>query len=266
MIKRGLDHFSPVQVASIRIFAAALLLSPLSIPAIGKIKTRLWPPMLVVGALGSLFPAFLFATAQSQIPSSMAGILNGLTAVFALVVGGLFFNQGFQKNRLFGILLGFIGCGFLIFLRSDGQLGEFNFYALLIVLSTLCYGTSVNVVNRYFREYPAKVTSSVTLLSVAPFAIVLGLCSEVPQTIMGNPEAMPSLMAILFLGFFSTGIALLLFYKLLQLSNPIFGSSVTYLIPIVALIWGVADGEAMFFFYFVSMALILLGVYFISRR
>lgn len=266
MIKRGLDHFSALEVASLRILAAATLLSPLSIPALKRIRKDQIFPMLLIGAMGSLVPAFLFATAQSRIPSSMAGILNGLTPVFALIVGGLFFNQGFQKNRIWGILIGLIGCGFLIFLRSDGQLGGLNSYALLIVAATLCYGTSVNLVNYFFKGMAAKVTSSVSLLSVGPIGLFLVLYYHLPEKVMQNPETWPSFLAILFLGFFSTGIALLLFYKLLNMSNPIFGSSVTYLIPVVAMVWGVFDGESMHFFYFLSLGMILVGVWFISRR
>jgi len=266
MIKRGLDFFNPVQVASLRILAAALLLTPFSLPALNMIKPSQWLPLISVGALGSLIPAFLFALAQSNIPSSMAGILNGLVPVFALLVGGFFFNQGFQKNKIWGILLGIGGCGFLIFLRNDGKLGEFNFFAILIVVATLCYGISVNLVNHFFKGLPAKVTSSVSLLTVSPIGLILVIYYQVPKVLIEQPESIYSFLAILFLGFVSTAIALALFYKLLKMTNPIFGSSVTYLIPVVALMWGAFDGEEIFFFYLLSLMMILVGVYFISKK
>ncbi len=266
MIKYGLNHFSPAQVSAIRIFAAALVLSPISIPNLKMIKKEQWLPLVSIGALGSLIPAFLFASAQSEIPSSMAGILNGLTPVFALLVGGFFFNQGFQRNRIWGILIGLIGCGLLIFMRSDGQLGGFNVYALLVVLATICYGTSVNIVNHFFKDLPSKVTSSVSLLTVGPVGLFLCFYLGVPEILIENPESYSSLWAILFLGVLSTALALVMFYRLLKMSNPIFGSSVTYLIPIVALIWGIADGEGLYLIYILSMAMILLGVYFISKK
>jgi drug/metabolite transporter (DMT)-like permease len=266
MIKRGLYFFSPIQVASIRILSAALLLAPLSLPALKTIKPSQWFPLITVGAMGSLLPAFLFAMAQSKIPSSMAGILNGLTPLFTLLVGGLFFGHAFHKNRIWGILLGLAGCGFLIFLRSDGQLGEFNFYAILIVLATFCYGTSVNLVNHFFKDLSAKVTSSVSLLTVSPVGLFLMIYYQVPRVLIEQPESLNSFFSILFLGFVSTAIALMLFYKLLKMTNPVFGSSVTYIIPVVALLWGVFDGEKIFFFYLLSLLMILVGVYFISKK
>ena len=267
LIKKGLQVFSAMEVGALRIAAASVFLAPIAIGRFYRIKRQHLLLLLEVGFVGSLGPAFFFAIAQTQIPSSLTGVLNALTPMFVALVGVLFFKQHFQKNKILGLAIGFLGTVILILSGSAGQFSHINYYALFVVLATICYGFNLNIIKTYLADLKSLTITSVSLLFVAPASLILLFFFTDFTTKMQTVEgAWLAFGYIATLGVVGTAIALILFNHLVKITTPVFTSSVTYLIPIVAVIWGLLDDESLYTAHYAGMAAILLGVYLINRR
>ena len=268
LMKKGLLVFSAGEVGAVRILSASLALLPFAIPALKKLKTSHWKLLFASGLVGSFLPAFLFATAQTRLSSSVTGILNALTPLFVLILGVFFFKQDLTKKNLLGIIIGFGGSFLLIFSgSSDSFWYSINFFTLLVIMATLFYGTNLNLIKHYLQDLSPKVITSVSLLLVGPIAAIYLLTMTDFSSKFTNPgPAYQALAFILILGVVGTGFALVLFNKLVQLTTPIFTSTVTYLIPIVALGWGLWDGEEVLWNHLLGMVTIILSIYVINSR
>ncbi len=266
LIKYGLVAFSAGEVGALRIAFASLFLLPVSLPKLSKIKRRHWLLLGVVGLSGSLIPAFLFAAAQTRIPSSLAGILNALTPLFTMLIGLSFFQQRTTRRIWTGIFIGLLGSVVLLLAgSSDGYLGV-NWYALLVVAATIFYGANLNIIKFMIPDLTSRTITSISLLIVGPAAIVYLLFFTKFLVHVGQEEALTSLMAIGALGILGTAIALILFNQLVKITTPVFTSSVTYIIPVVAVFWGLIDGEQLFPGHYAGLLLIITGIYLSSSR
>ncbi len=268
LMKRGLYHdgvavLTPWQVATARLSIAWLALSPVLLRHAGLLP-RHWLPLLGSGLLGNGIPAFLFATAQSKIASSLSGMLNSLTPLMTLLTGALFFGTRVRSIHVIGILLGLIGAVGLIAIGSDNGLLHWSLYAALPVLGTLCYGFSGNIVKKYLYMLPPVATSVLALTWVGPVAITLALTSGLPETLRTDPHAWSALGYVAVLAVMSSALALVLWNVLLQRTTALRASTVTYLMPVVAITWGVLDGESMGISQLAMIALVLGGVYIVS--
>lgn len=267
LIKRGLEVYGPGEVGAIRILAACLFLVPISIPKIRKLTPKQIRLLFIIGMVGTFFPAFLFALGQTRLDSGITGVLNGLTPIFTLIIGASFFKQKFKKENYIGIGLAFIGTVVLLTAGSGGDFSEFNFYAFFIVLATACYGTNLNVIKYFLADLSPVVITSVSILLVGPFAgLYLLFGTDFSMKLATEPGAWKALGYLSLLGIMSTSLALILFNKLVQMTTPIFSSTVTYLIPIVALTWGILDGESLILGQIIGIASILMGVFITNRR
>lgn len=267
LIKRGLEVYAPGEVGALRILAACLFLVPISIPRIRKLSARQLKLLLLIGMVGTFIPAFLFALGQTRLDSGITGVLNGLTPIFTLAIGAVFFSQKFTTAYYLGIALAFIGTVVLLTAGSGGEVSEFNFYALFIVLATACYGTNLNVIKYYLADLTPLVITSVSILLVGPMAgLYLAFDADFANKVASGPEAVRALGYVALLGVMSTSLALILFNKLVQMTTPIFSSTVTYLIPIVALTWGLLDGEQLILGQIIGIVAILLGVFINNRK
>lgn len=260
LIKKGLESFNSFQIANLRIFISFVFLLPIALKNIKRINgENIWS-FLIIGFIGSAFPAYLYPVAQTHIESSVAGMLNSLTPVFTLVIGLLLYSRKAIAKQVFGIILGLIGAAGLIYK------GSFNFdtYGLLIVLATLFYGISSNQVAKV-KGMNGVVITSLAFLFIGPIAGVNLLFSDFSAAIE-TENWIQNLSYIGILSVFGSGIALAIFNILILRTTPIFASSVTYLIPIVATLWGVLDGEIITSFMIISVICILLGVYLTNLR
>jgi drug/metabolite transporter (DMT)-like permease len=267
LIKKSLETFSPAQVASLRMTISAVAF----LPALAFMHRRMdWsklPYLLIVGLTGSGIPAFLFSTAQLHISSAMAGILNSLTPLFTFLLGVLFFNVKFGLYRLAGVLLGLAGAVLLIVLaHNTGSAPGASVYGLLIVLSSVCYAISTNVISKYLQNMHALLISSASFGLVAiPLSVYLFGATDFVHRMAVAPHAWASLGYVVILSMVGTVAATIVFFRLVQQTSPVFGSTVAYLMPLVALSWGLADGEKIAWAHLMGMAFILSGVY-LSRR
>lgn len=264
LMKKGLTAFEPSQVAGIRMLVACLASLPLLLPRLGRIR---WPQagyMGIVGAVGSGIPALLFATAQTRISSYLAGMLNALTPVFTLLLGVMMFRSRFTQLQSWGVFVGFIGAAGLVLLRSGGGLSADAGFAALIVLATCCYGISVNVIKTYLAGEDVLTISAVSLLIVGlPYGIYL-FSTDFLYRLLHVPGALLAFGSLALLSIFGTALSNILYFQLVKTAGPLFASAVTYLMPVVALGWGIWDGEELHHIHLLAMAGILGGVGLIS--
>ncbi|HMQ00229.1 MAG TPA: DMT family transporter [Cyclobacteriaceae bacterium] len=267
LVKRGLEVFSADEVGSLRIVAAAIFLIPPALIRLKEVKKSKFGKLLLTGLMGSFFPAFLFAIAQTRLESSLAGIMNGLTPIFTVLVGALFFNLKTTSRIMIGVVIGFAGSVLLIMAGSGGQMSNFNYYALFIIVASMLYGINLNFIKFQLPDLKALTITSWSVVLVGPFAAVylFGFTDFIGK-MQTAPDAWKAMGMIVLLGIMSTSLALILFNKLVKMATPLYASSVTYLIPIVAVIWGVWDGETLLIGHYIGMAAIISGVYLANRK
>ena len=267
LIKQGLKAFSPDEVGALRVAAAFLFLSPVAFQRLKELRQSDVFKLFFSGMLAVFIPAFLFAIAQTHLNSSLAGILNTLSPVWTMIFGAVLFQMRFRGWAVFGSLISFVGCVVLAMARADGGLGGFNAYALLIVLACACYGLNLNFIKFKLPGLEPMTIISVSLLLIAPLAYVyLFGFTDFTTRLAHTDGAWRALGFVLILALMSTAVANLLFYKLLRISSPLFASSVTYVMPLVSVMWGVVDGEVLLVGHFIGMALIIGGVFLANTR
>ena len=267
LIKRSLVAFNPVEVALLRVGISGLAFLPFFLVFLKKLEWNRWWFYLIISLTGTGLPAILYAKAQTELSSATSGILNSITPIFALIVGVLFFKNQSNRVQTIGVVLGFVGAAGLIYL--DKPIGEELrvplFYALLIIVGTIMYGTNVNLVKEYFQHVrPMHLSAFAFVLLGIPTMVAIPF-TAIPNKVVEHAEGMTSLMAVSTLALMSTVLALVLFYKIVQDTSAVFASTVAYMIPIVALAWGFFDGEYVGWPHLVSIVLILIGVYLIRQ-
>jgi drug/metabolite transporter (DMT)-like permease len=266
LIKRGLLVYSPVQVAAVRVLSAWSLLVGFAFRAFKHIPRKKWFLILISGNLGIFLPSFLFSYAQTNLSSSVSGVLNALTPVFTLIIGVIFFSQKTRAIQLLGFGLAFIGSASLAMLSSPDGTIQFNYYALPIILATVFYGTNTNLTKTYLTGINPLQLTAMALTFIAPFALVILLFSDIQTNFAAKPNSLSALLSIMALGMSSTAIAMVLFNYLIQFTSAVFASSVTYLIPLVAIFWGMVDGELLTMNQIICMIGIMIGVYLANQR
>ena len=267
LMKKGLVIFNAGEVGAIRVVAASVFLLPFAIRGMKEVRTDHYPKLLFSGLMGIFFPAFLFATAQTKMESGITGVLNSLTPICTLIIGVLLFGQKFKTRALIGILIGLAGTVLLIVSRAGGEIGGMNLYAGFIILGCLCYGMNVNFLKFKLTDLKALTLTSVALMLIGPLALVyLLIFTDFTAKLSSSSGAWTAFGFILLLGIMSTSIATILFNKLIKISTPLFASSSTYIIPIVAVMWGLIDSEKFGIGHLIGMVAIIAGVYLANKK
>lgn len=261
LIKKSLLYFEAVEVGILRVVITFIAVSPFAFRMLRKISRKMMWYLIISGFVGSVIPAILFAVAQTQIDSALAGTLNALTPLFTLLLGVGFFSLKTRWYNIIGVFVGLVGAIGLIYVSSDGQF-VFNMkYAFLIIIATICYAFNVNWIKVYLKELNALTITVLTFFYIGiPLFIYIVFFSDVPNKLISDPENLVGLGYLLILSVIGTGLALVAFNKLIKVSSPIFAASVTYMIPIVAIIWGIIDGEVFRAGYILWFLMIIIGL------
>ncbi len=260
-IKKAVSVYSPLQMAAWRMVLALVAYAPIAWLFWPKIDWTRWRALLVVAFCGSAIPNFLFAVAQTRVSSSLAGVLNSLTPLFTLLLGAAFFHVRPSMGKIWGVVVGLVGAVALVFFQRgrvvDGAIG----YAWLCAVATLCYAINANTVSRHLRDqHPAAVASGAFVLTGGLFLAVLW-CSGGWSAAWAHPKGWIGLGYIGYLAVLGTVSGSILYFWLLQRTSALFATSVTYLLPVAALIAGVLDGESVNAFDLAGTGLILTGIY-----
>lgn len=264
LIKKGLVGLSPYQLGALRITFTALFLLIIGFRSLTEIKQHQWKYIIITALFGTFLPAFLFAIAETKVSSSICSILNSLTPLNTLLIGIIAFGLTFKRRQFIGVVVGLLGTAILIFNGKQESTENYT-YTILVIIAAICYGLNVNLIKKYLSDLkPLSITTGNFSVMLIPALIVLFSTNFVE--IVQVPRTQHSMLFIMILGILGTGIANIFFFKLIQISSPVFASSVTYLIPIVAFFWGLIDHEMLTLFQFVGAFIILVGVYLANRN
>ncbi len=263
LIKKGLTGFGYFEAATIRLMSAGLAFLPFGLGNFGKIPRGQYGYILLTALLGMFIPAFLFCLAQMKVQSSVAAMLNGLTPVFTFVFSIFLFRISYKINQVFGLLLG-LACAILLAVERSHTAITFNWHAGLIILATLCYGFNINLIKQRLSHIPAIVLSTVTVSITGLLAFFLAFLPNLGSYHPSQIEWVP-LLSLMILGVFGTAIAQMLQYKLIKETSALFASTTTYIIPVVAVFWGILDGEQFQLIHALSIVGILAAVVLIRK-
>ena len=265
LMKRGLEVFDFMEVAALRIVIAFVSLIPFLPQAFKLVKPKHYFPIVISAFLGNGIPAFLFTKAQTELDSSLVGTLNGTVPLFTLILGVYFFSAKPSKANILGIFMGLLGIVFLAFSTlKDGF--AFNGYIFLVVLATIFYATSINVIKKYLQDLNPASIAALAFLIIGPIAAVYLFNTSFLYQLQTQPDGYKALGYIALLSVLGTSMAAIIFNRLLNRSSAIFTSSITYLIPIVAIFWGVLDGGIITSYHVLGSVIILSGVYLVNKK
>lgn len=265
LIKKGLIGLTPIQLGSLRIIFAGIFLILVGFKSLSKISFQQWKFIALTALFGTFIPAYLFAIAQTEIDSSVSSILNSLTPLNTLVIGSLAFGLHFRRNQIIGVIIGLIGSALLILNGAINHPEQNYYYALLVIIASVCYATNVNLVKKHLSGMaPLSITTGNFLVMLLPATLILYFTDFLD--VVSMPQVQHSMLFIVILGVIGTGIANIIFFKLIQLSSPVFATSVTYLIPIVAFFWGLLDNEMLTPIQFLGAFIVLIGVYLSAKK
>jgi len=267
LIKKGLIGLTAYQLGSLRIIFTAIFLFIIGFKSLKKIEKKHYKPVVISAFLGTFIPVYMFALAETEIDSAIASILNSLTPLNTLIFGFFFFNMTFRKNQVIGIIIGLAGTLLLIVSGANLNPDQNYWFSMFVIMASVCYAFNVNIIKIYMQDLSAmSIAVGNFLVITIPALIVLLLTGFFTGGLLSSSVVQESLLYIVVLAIFGTGIAKVMFNKLVQISTPIFSSSVTYTIPIVALFWGVLDGEKLNFMQILATLIILLGVFLANRK
>tara|TARA_A100001011_G_scaffold77555_1_gene79857 strand:+ start:1096 stop:1980 length:885 start_codon:yes stop_codon:yes gene_type:complete len=267
LIKKGLIGLSPIQLACFRIVITSFILVFFGLRHVKNLNRDQWKWLSVTGFFGTFFPTFLFAYSETKIDSSVVAVLNGLTPLFTLFIALLFFRYTFKKLQFFGVAVGLLGTVMLIYDEYSSKSFSNANYSLLVLIASLCYGFNVNIL-----KYKLKGVSSIGIaignfLAITPPALILLILSDFSwNTFYKKEEVITSLLFVFILASMGTALAKVMFNELVAISSPVFSVSTTYLLPIVAIGWGILDGESFGINKFISAFIILIGIYLITLK
>ena len=267
LIKKSLLGLTAYQLGALRTIITGLILLTFGFNKLKTIPKSKWKWLLLSGLLGSFIPAFFFAIAETEIDSAVASILNSLVPLNTILFGFAVFKITSTKRQVSGVIIGFIGTAILILKGSELNPNQNYIYAGFVIASTIMYAANVNIIKRYLQDIkPLAIAAGNYAFIVIPALIILVFSDFFTPKTIENPAFINAFIYVTILSVFGTAIAKVLFFKLVQISTPVFASSVTYIMPIVALIWGIIDGESFSFIQGLAALLILVGVYLSHNR
>lgn len=267
LIKKGLLGFSPLQLGSFRLVISALIIFAFGFKSLKGLNKNQWKWLALSGFLGSFFPSFLFAYAETEVDSTITSILNSLVPLNTVVLGFVLFKIKSNRFQVLGVVIGFIGAVLLILEGAALNPNQNYRYTGLIILASLMYAANVNIIKRYLNEVrPLSIATANFVVVFIPSIAVLIFSGGMSRTTLYSTAFLPALGCVFLLSLFGTALAKILFNNLIQISNPVFASSVTYLMPLVALFWGALDAEIFNAFQGLSALIILSGIYLANKK
>jgi len=266
LIKRGLVAFDSIQVGALRVSISFLALLPFAIKRLSKIRLRNFHLFLIAGLFGNALPAFFFARAQTELDSLMAGILNSLTPLFTLLLGVWLFGRKTHFLNVAGVILGFVGAAGLLYAAGEGSIQLNIIPALFVIMATICYAVNMNFIKNYLVGYDSVTIASLAFVFIGvPAIIYLSFYTDFYYRMAHVEGSWDSLGYIALLSVFGTALAIIAYFWLIKRTSALFASSVTYLMPLVSVAWGIFDGEPFKLSFFLWVIIILGGVYVANR-
>lgn len=267
LIKKSLIGLTPYQLGALRVIISGLFIFAVGLNTLKEVAKPQWKWLIISGFLGTFFPAFLFAIAETEIDSGVVSVLNSLVPLNTILLGFAVFKIASTKRQIVGVIIGFVGTSILIGKGAELNPNQNYLYAGFVLLATIMYAFNVNIIKRYLQDVKAITIAAGNFAAIMIPAFVVLLFVDFFSTETFNREGfLMSIGYVVILSAFGTALAKVLFNKLVQMATPVFASSVTYLMPVIALIWGLLDGEGFSLSQLLATGLILIGIYLANRR
>ncbi|WP_442846892.1 DMT family transporter [Leeuwenhoekiella sp. H156] len=264
LIKKSLGGFSPFQLGAIRIIFSTAFLFAIGFKSLKTITRNQWPWVALSALCGTFLPVFLFSFAETQIDSSIVSVLNSLVPLFTILIGYFAFKLRFTGLQFAGVLVGLAGAALLIFNGASVNPDQNYWFAGLVVFAALCYGANANIIKAKLQEVSSKAIAVGNFAVMIVPALIVGFFAGLPEKDFSDDRVFEALLYVSLLSVVGTGIAKILFNRLIQISSPVFSTSVTYLIPVVGIFWGILDGEQFTWMHGIGALVILAGVYLVN--
>lgn len=265
LLKKALLVFTPLEVIAGRMFFASILSLPFALKEIRRIPRDKWVQLVGFAFIANFLVTFLNAWAQSEISSSLNGVLSALTPLMTLLIGGVCYRVLIRKFQIWGILIGLVGTTILTLYAPGNELGQVNTFAIVAVLATFFTGLTANMIRFNLEGLSPLQIASVAFLIILPFAATYTFSSDFIPKALESSQGQEALLYIILLAVFANVVAILIFTKLIELSSPVFASLVNYLVPLIALGWGIWDGELVNSYQLLGMSIIILSVWIVGR-
>lgn len=258
----GQTTFSSNQVATMRILIASIVLLPFGIRAFKSINFKKdLVSFSIVAICGNLAPAFLFTYAETGISSGLAGMLNSITPIFTILIALLIFKDKMSFRQFLGASIGSFGVGLLLYFGKKNSIqGEWS-HIICVLGATLCYAISLSVIRYKLRHYKSLDIAAIAFLLLLIPSTALFFTEDTISVFQNTPEIRKSFAAILILSIIGTALALFIFNTVIKNTSALFASSVTYFIPIVAVVFGFFFHEKITAPQIGGMMIALLGVF-----
>ncbi len=266
LIKKSLEHYNPYEVGGLRCLIAGLVLLPYGFANIKKFPKKRLKWLILAAVTGSFVPMFLFPMAETEISSIIAGIINAMMPIFVIIVGALVWKFETTKRQLIGVFISFAGA--CILALGSGESGALKLVPiLLLLLAVSLYAVSTTTIKSKLADISASVLSSLV------FGVVLLVPSLISIVAAGffkdfdfSAEKWEGLGYVSLLSIVGTGLAMMINYRLLSVSSPLFASTVTLLMPVVALGWGLLYGEKITEVQLIGGGVIVAGLIFLRSQ
>lgn len=219
-------------LVELRLLLGALILAPALWRHRSAFPAALWPKLALVGAINAALPFMLYAWAAHAAPAGIGAITSATTVLFAALVGLAFFGESIGRRRGLAIFGGLAGVVMLAFDRIAGS-PQLVWAVVAGVAASLLYGVGLHLVRRHLSGLPAAALASATLGAAAILVLPCALFDWPQQTVANRSWA-----AVGALGAICTGLAYLLYYRLIARIGAGRTSTVTYMIPVFGVLWG----------------------------
>ena len=255
---------SPYNVAALRLLSSGIVMLPFLPQTLKILPKKIAWYVVLTGWLGSFFPAFLFCIAETKIDGALAGSLNSLTPLFVIITGALFYKLKTSTQKTFGVIIGLLGCAFLVYANYSRPMG-YILYSGFIIIATFFYGLNVNMVYKKLQGVSSMHIATIAFTCLIPPSLIVLLITGYFKLPLANHSYALSTLASCILGIMGTAVASWLFYILIKKAGGLFASLVTYGVPFIAILWGIYYHETITYLHIISLIIILIGVYFARR-
>lgn len=255
----------PFQVGALRIVIAGFVLLPLAIKFKKHLTKKTIGLLLIVGLFGSLMPAMMFTLAETGISSSLAGLVNMATSFFVVIIGVIFYKSKPTYLQVIGLGLGSTGLFFVLNGQTDIASNTDIRYAFFLFPATVGYAVSLTTIKFKLNHLPSIAITSLSFMLILGPALLIAIFTDAFSPIFKHADGFKAIGYLSILAVVGTALAVLLFTKLIEISNHIFSSAIAYMLPVVAIFIGVLDGEDFPLINLIWVALIIGGVFLMNR-
>ena len=252
----AVPEFGPIVLAELRVVIASLFLFPILMlrADVGELTTH-WKKLAIVGTVNSAVPFILLPFATLYLTGGFAAILNATSPLWAAVIAWIWLSARLDISRITGLVIGFAGVVVLVWDKAGFDLSGASLAIIAAILASFFYGIGANYTKKYLQEISPLAIATGSQLAAA-IVLLPGAIALWPE----GPISLQAWAAIITMGILSTGLAYIIYFRLIANVGPASAITVTFLVPGFAVFWGaVVLDEKLTTPMVIGCAIILIG-------